>query len=200
MRLHSDLYKNILVMTVSQFVSPKSIETLNENFKKLEALKIEFIFINLTTAMVSDDALAAARATKILRTHSGLKGVYYIGELTGLCEYRTLDQALKSCPAAEASLIRNKFLLESEINKLKIKQIELEKDQTDSNLIQSQVYRLSLENRQLKRLKQSMAQEIEQVERTKKNFEKKKPNPTLIQEFEEVKSEILRMVADMGVK
>ena len=200
MRLHSELYRNILVLHVSQFITPKSIEIFNDNFKKLERLKTEYVFVDLTHAMISDDALTSARSTKILRTYPGLKGVYYIGEHSGLCEYRTLEQALRACPALEAQMVRDKMQLEIEISKLKVKQFDLEKEQTDATAVRTLVHRLALENRQLKRIRQSMIQEIDQVEKSKKVLEGKKPNSDLLKEIEDVKSEILKMVADMGVK
>ncbi len=200
MRLSSELYRNILIIHVSQFLSPKSIEILNQNFTRLENIKVEFVFVDLTHAMVPDDVLVLARSTKPQRHFVGLKGIYYIGELPGLSEYRTLEQALRACPAIEASLVRDKMNLEAEINRLKVKQFELEKEQTDATIIRSQVHKLSTENRQLKRFKESMLKEIEASERTGKILEKKKPDADLLKEIIAVKAELLKMAGDLGVK
>ena len=160
MKITNELYRTILIMHVTGDVPTRTIAVLNDTFKKFAKSNIEYIFVNLTDAMIPEQAIYLARATKHERKVDGLKGLHLIGEISGLCDYRTYDQALKACPALEAALILQKRHLEIQIAKLQVQKDELERIYSSVANPEVQARRWELENRQLKRLKEVMIQEI----------------------------------------
>lgn len=168
MRLKLDRFSEILVLTVEQAVSPRGVEVLNAGYAKLSQLKMGWLFVDLTGAVVPPESASLALATRPLPTATGAAGpgirrIYFIGTVPGLCEFGSLEAALSACPSPEAALLKEKRELEREIGELRARKLELEGESVQSSPATPHRYALLAENRQLKRLKSAMLGELEEA-------------------------------------
>src|SRR5689334_23272192 len=102
MRLKLEIFQEVLVLTVEQAVSPRGVAVLNAGFDKLAQQKVQWIFVDLTGAVVPPESASLAIESRPQPAPGGpIKRIFFVGSVPGLCEFDSLDAALSACPAKE---------------------------------------------------------------------------------------------------
>jgi hypothetical protein len=199
MRLRLEIFKEVLVLTVEQEVSPRGVLVLNAGFAKLAQTDVQWIFVDLTRAEVGPVSARMAMETQAQRHLPSIKKVFFVGSVPGLCEFDTMDKALDACAAPEAAVLKEKVRIESEVRVLRARKAEMQAEQSGASAGKRERLALEAENRQLKRIRTSMLKEIDACIKAAQPGSQETAS-AIVDEMEKVRDEVLKALREGGLE
>ena len=200
MRLRLQIFQESLILTVEQTVSPRSVEVLNAGYGKLYKMEVQWIFVDLSRAEVQAESARLALETRPKPApDSAVKKIFFIGNVPGLCEFDSMEAAFSACTSKEAELLKEKTVLEREIQAMRLKKGQLEEDFAKNNGQRPQSFALIGENRQLKRILEAMVREITMTVKSGESVKARASDPATESEFETVRAEAHKVLSEAGI-
>jgi FtsZ-binding cell division protein ZapB len=200
-KLKLEVFTDCLILSVHGEVSPRAVEVLNAGFSKLHERKVKWIFVDLSSAALSPEASQLAASTEKSREPSianGVQKVFYVGKISGLCEFSSLAKALEICPAPEARALGERVKLETELAELEDRRSKLDAEASRKKTIRRGRHALETENRQLKRVREAMEKELALLEKAG-NAIPSVANADLVQQLDAVRNEIRAALKEAGL-
>ena len=177
MKITLELYKSVLLIRITQFVSTKGVDSLNAKFQKLAGSSVTHVIVDISGAMLEPEAMILARGTKGLRVMGGVKACFIVGDLSELCDFKSKEDALRACKSQDATLILTKLKMEASLQEMRTRLAGLEGPKGgDPTIVEREIKALRESNKQLRAIATAMKKLISSVEARSKLI---KPDQTM---------------------